>query len=206
MANSSYLGFAYPTLDLKQAITRIGFSQLQGLVTMLALRSQILSGEFFKDEVEWVMEMSLAMARLCQQLSRELEMNPEEAFTVGLLNHIEYLIVLGEASRFSTDNGREAISRCAITETIIRLGRTIHELIAKSWGFGTTRWTKLATKTDGSRAFEQSNAVELISRLNILQRALVSGLGGNKRITDTAGFDPRTLSKAIDVAIIPTYK
>ena len=117
-----------------------------------------------------------------------------------------YLIVLGEASRFSTDNGREAISRFAITETINRLGRTIHELIAKSWGFGTTRWTKLATKTDGSRDFEQSNAVEFISRLNILQRALVSGLGGNKRITDTAGFDSRTLSKAIDVVITPTYK
>ncbi len=201
VANSSFLGFAYPTLDLQQAITRIGFTQLHGLVTMLALRSRILQGAFFQNEVEWVMEMSLSMAKLCQHLAPELEMKPEEAFTVGLLNHIEYLVVLSEASQFSAENDRIAVSREAITETIRLLGNSIHELIAKSWGFGNTEWTRLVTKTDGERNLEVSNAVELSNRLDKLQRALVSALGGNKYITDTAGFDARNVGDAIDAAV-----
>ena len=206
MANSAYLGYTYPTLDLQQAIIRIGFGQLHGLVTMLSLRSRILHGTYFKNEVSWVMELSLAMAKLCQQLAPDLEMPPGEAFTLGLLHHIEYLVILGEASQISAANPGSMVSRTAIIDTVCRLGPTLHELIEKSWGFGSEKWVKLNLNSEGERNFESSDANELEKRLDTLQRMIIRALGGDHQLTDTAGFDARTIKSAIALAVLPPPK
>ena len=205
LANSSYLGFTYPTLDLQQAIIRVGFSQLHGLVAMLSLRSRILQGVYFQNEVKWVMELSLAMAKLCQQLAPELAMPPGEAFTFGLLHHIEYLIVLGEASQYSTANPGNTVSCDGVIETICRLGPSLHELIASSWGFGEKNSVKLAVNSEGTRSFESSDTEELRKRLDIIQRSLIKALGGKIQLIDTAGFNPRTLKDAITIVVAPPF-
>ncbi len=202
MANSSYLGFTYPTLDLQQAIVRVGFTQLHGLVTMLALRSRVLQSNRFKNEVEWIMELSLATAKLCQQLAGELGMKPDEAFTIGLLNHIEYFVVLGEASRYSSESVKNQVSQTAIIQTVLRLGGTIHDLIAASWGFTSVQ----GDNKDPDGEEQQAGSISLSERLNVLQRILVFALAGDKRITDTVGFDARKLNDAIDAAVAPTAR
>ncbi len=204
MANSSYLGFTYPTLDLQQAIVRVGFTQLHGLVTMLALRSRVLQSNRFKNEVEWVMELSLATAKLCQLLAGEMGMKPDEAFTIGLLNHIEYFVVLGEASRYSAESDKNSVSQLAIIQTVLRMGRTIHDLIAASWGFTPVMGDEKSANVDKKEDGEQDPTISLGERLNILQRILVVSLAGEKSITDTAGFDARKLNDAIDAAIAPS--
>ena len=204
LANSSYLGFSYPTLDLQQAIIRIGFGQLHGLVTMLSLRSRILQGGYFKNEVKWVMELSLATAKLCQQLAQELEMPPGEAFTLGLLHHIEFLVILGEASQNSGKSLGGTVSRDAVLETSRRLGASLHERIASSWGFGDKQWVKLAINQEGVRNFEIGDMIELRKRLDTLQRMLTTALGGKHHLTDTAGFTARTLKNAIRMAVSPS--
>ena len=204
LANSSYLGFSTPTLDLKHAIVRVGFGQLHGLVTMLSLRSRILQGEHFRNEVKWIMELSLTTAKLCQQLAPELHMAPGEAFTLGLLHHIEYLIVLGEASQNSGKNFSGAVSRDAVLEVVHRFGDSLHALTSRSWGFGEKNGMELLGNGENEQKTGDGDTIELRKRIDTLQRMLITALGGKHHLTDTAGFNPTKVKEAISVSIAQT--
>ena len=204
LANSSYLGFTYPTLDLKQAITRIGFNQFHGLIVLLSLRSHILQNGFFNNEIKWTLELSLSLAKLCQKLAPELEMPPDEAFTLGLLHNIDYLVIIGEASLYSEKSTSGVVSREAIIETICRLGSDVHNLVTRSWGMGDSKWIKLAVNSEGLRSFESSDAEKLLLRFDSLQNQLINALGGRTFITDTVGFDARSLKDALNEVTAPS--
>ncbi|NVN89126.1 MAG: HDOD domain-containing protein [Desulfuromonadales bacterium] len=217
LANSSYLGFTYPTLDLKQAVTRVGFSQLTGLVTMLSMRSRILKNNVFQHEIAWVMDLSMAMARLCQQLAPELETAPEEAFTLGLLHHVEYLVVLGEASQFLSMNQGSTISRQALIENISRIGPALHTLISNSWGLGGASQVRLVVDAEGTKKLEVSDLQGRRQLLDTLQQLLIETWRHNNPLYDPTetrpcdsmktvsfedtGFRVASVKKAIEKAI-----
>lgn len=134
VANSAYYGFASPTHDLSQAILRVGFNQIRAIVVMAALRSKVLQGRHFHAEMEWVTDLSIAGARACQSLSGELRVEPGEAFTRGLLCHVERFVILGMAADFTARQPGTAVSRRALAEAFHRIGPQVVQLIARKWG------------------------------------------------------------------------
>lgn len=195
LANSSYLSYIYPTLDLKQAIIRVGTGQLQGLVMMFSLRSRILHTRKYQSEVTWVTELSLALARVCQLLAQELKMSPEEAFTLGLMHHIEYLVILGEAAKYTIAHRGETVTRSAISESIRRVGTQLHSLIAQSWGI--TSFEKYYQAATGD-AENGGDVSEVPRRLDRLQHILIEAMGGGNPEVEIAGFNCQKLKGYVE--------
>jgi len=198
LANSSYLSYLYPTLDLHQAIIRVGFSQLHGLVLMFSLRSRILHVKKYEREVTWVSDLALAMAKMCQLLAPELKMPPEEAFTLGLMHHIEHLVVLGVASKYTVTNRGAAVSRSAITESIRRVGTQLHDLIAYSWGISS--FAKYYEAAAGN-APENMAVSDMPQRLDQLQHILIETMAGRHPLIEIEGFDSWKLKAHLDTVV-----
>ena len=199
LANSSYLGYVYPTLDLQQAIIRIGFSQVQGLVMMFSLSSRILQVREYQHEVTWITDLSLAMAKVCNLLAPELKMPPEEAFTLGLMHHVEYLVILGEAAKYTVSHRGKSISRSAIAESIRRVGMQLHSLIAQSWGITSIEKYYQVAKGDAEDLSDVSNVPR---RLDRLQHILIDAMAGGKPEVEIEGFDCVKLKKYMETVVV----
>jgi hypothetical protein len=198
LSNSTYLAYRYPTLDLHQAIIRVGFSQLKGLVMIFSLRSRILRVRHYQREVTWVTDLSLVMAKTCQTLAQELRMPPEEAFTLGLMHHIEYLVILGEAARFSAEHRGQSVSRDAIAESVRRVGTQLHSQIAHSWGIGSFEKYYHAATGDME---SDSDLTDVPRRLDLLQRILVETMAGGSPDCGIEGFDGAKLKNCVNSAV-----
>jgi hypothetical protein len=199
LANSSFLGYIYPTLDLQQAIIRIGFSQVQGLVMMFSLSSRILQVREYQHEVAWVTDLSLAMAKVCYLLAPELKMPPEEAFTLGLMHHVEYLVILGEAAKYTVSHRGQSISRSAIAESIRRVGMQLHSLIAQSWGI--TSFEKYYHVATGDAEY-LNDVSDVPRRLDQLQHMLIETMAGGKPEVEIEGFDCVKLKECMETVVV----
>jgi HD-like signal output (HDOD) protein len=194
VANSAYYGFTAPTHDLSQAILRVGFNQIRAIVVMAALRSKVLQGRHFHSEVEWITDLALATARACQDLSRELRVEPGEAFTRGLLCHVEYFAILGMAADFAAHHQKEeGVSQRALAVAMHRLGPGVIQLIAKRWGL-----PMLGSPPSGA----EDPAVTLIRKqIGQVATELALAWSGLETNFTVEHVDPETVKKAVVKAI-----
>jgi HD-like signal output (HDOD) protein len=200
MANSSFYGATEPVHDLQLAVSRIGLTQLQGLVIMMSLRTRVLHSKSMQREVDWLTELSLQMALACQQLAAELALPPGEAFTRGLLHHVEYFAILGVTARYMSSHQGEAVSAAALSEAIRRLGRPVHELLIQTWGLEMLELQELfPLKDDHDHTDEGESQTDMRVRLDKLQRLLITAWAGGKPELKIEGFQPESLRRAIEV-------
>ncbi len=202
LANSVYYGATIPVHDLQLAVTRVGFNQIQGLVIMMSLRTRILHGKGLHREVEWVTELSLMMAMACQQLSTELSMSPGEAFTLGLLHHVEYFVLLGAASEYISSHQGAAISAGALMEAMRRLGPPVHELTVRNWGLEGLELPELVPFDGEEELTEENNPLNIGSRLDMLQRILIDKWSGGNPDPTIPGFDTDAVCRVV-AAVLP---
>lgn len=134
VANSPYYGFENPTHDLGQAVVRIGYSQMRAIVMMMSMRSKILHSGQYGLESDLIVNLALATARSSCDLASSLGIGEEEAFTRGLLSHLDFLIILSVAAEFNASNKGIRVSRQAMREASVRLAAEIMRLVAKKWG------------------------------------------------------------------------
>ncbi len=204
LANSTYIAYLYPTLDLQQAIVRVGFTQLHGLVIMFSLRSRILQGKRYKDEVLWLTELSLNMGKICQLLAPDLGIPPEEAFTLGLMHHIEHLVIIGEACRTTSHHHGRPVSRQAIIEAAHLIGPQLHEIIMKSWGMDSfQQYYRAAAGQEETAAspLTDSGPDIILHRLDRLQQLVVSVMSGEAAELSIDGFNADRLTCAIETVL-----
>jgi HDOD domain len=169
---------------------------------MFSLRSRILHVRQYQHEVTWITDLSLAMAKVCQQLAPELKMPPEEAFTLGLMHHIEYLVILGEVAKYTVANRGVTISRSAIAESIRRVGTQLHSLIARSWGIASFEKYYHAATGDAENS---SDVSDVPRRLDRLQRILIETMAGGKPEIEIEGFDSAKLKRYVEAVAVRTY-
>ncbi|MSN24583.1 MAG: HDOD domain-containing protein [Geobacter sp.] len=203
LANSVYYGATIPVHDLQLAVTRVGLNQIQGLVIMMSLRTRILRGKGLHREVEWITELSLMMAIACQQLASELAMSPGEAFTLGLLHHVEYFAVLGVSAEYISSHHGDAISAEALMEAMHRLGPPVHELIVRNWGLEILELPELVPLDEDEEPSQGDISVGLRAKLDFLQRILIEKWSGANPEPVVAGFTTEAVCRAV-AAIFPT--
>lgn len=93
VANSSFFGLSRQIGSLKEAVMVIGFSSLRGLVTSAALANSFPSGvgNAFDGRHFWL--HSIETANCAKVLAKRLSVDPEIAFTAGLLQDIGRLVL-----------------------------------------------------------------------------------------------------------------
>ena len=133
-ANSAFYGLSVPTTSLRDAVFRIGLSQLRTIVILSHLQGKILQSGLFEQEVHWLSDLSLALAHLGQTLAPELGLERSVAFTRGTLWHLEHFLIMGtlvEVARQHRVN-THPFEQC-LHEAFFRFGRKIRELAARIW-------------------------------------------------------------------------
>lgn len=93
VANSSFFGLSRQIGSLKEAVMVIGFSSLRGLVTAAALVNSFPSGmgNAFDSRHFWL--HSIETGNCAKSLAKRLRVDPEIAFTAGLLHDIGRLVL-----------------------------------------------------------------------------------------------------------------
>jgi len=133
-ANSAFYGLSSPTSSLRDALFRIGLSQLRTIVILSHLQDKVLQTGLFENEVHWLSDLSLELAHLGQQLAPELGMDRSVAFTRGTLWHLEHFLIMGtlaEVARQHRTNVHPS-AQC-LHEAFFRFGPKIRELAARTW-------------------------------------------------------------------------
>ncbi len=133
-ANSAFYGLSVPTSSLRDAVFRIGLSQLRTIVILSHLQDKVLQTGLFENEVHWLSDLSLALAHLGQQLAPELGMERSVAFTRGTLWHLEHFLIMGTLAEVARQHRIHTHpSEQCLHEAFFRFGPKIRELAARTW-------------------------------------------------------------------------
>lgn len=133
-ANSAFYALPAPTNSLRDAVFRIGLSQLRTIVILSHLQGKILQTGLFEQEVHWLTELSLALAHLGQRLAPEIGLDPAVAFTRGTLWHLEHFLIMGTLAEVARHHRVDRHpSEACLHEAFFRFGRKIRELAARIW-------------------------------------------------------------------------
>jgi len=133
-ANSAFYALSVPTTSLRDAVFRIGLSQLRTIVILSHLQAKVLQSGLFEDEVHWLSDLSLALAHLGQTLAPELGLERSVAFTRGTLWHLEHFLIMGTLVEVAKQHrvNTHPSEQC-LHEAFFRFGRKIRELAARIW-------------------------------------------------------------------------
>lgn len=133
-ANSAFYGFSTQTQSIRDAVVRIGFVQIRGLLMVAHLKGKVLSGGIFHKEAEWLSDFSMKLAHLGRLLAPSLGMKSDAAFTKGLLTHLEHFVILGTISEISKGHKKDLQpSETGLFEAFKRFGPKIRQLAAQKW-------------------------------------------------------------------------
>jgi len=134
IANSAFYGLTTPTNSLRDAVFRIGLSQLRTIVILSHMQDKVLQSGLFEREVGWLSDLSLALAHLGQSLARELDLEPSVAFTRGVLSHLEHFLIMGTLAEVARQHRvKTHPSEECLHEAFFRFGSKIRELAARLW-------------------------------------------------------------------------
>ncbi|MBI5014123.1 MAG: HDOD domain-containing protein [Deltaproteobacteria bacterium] len=176
IANSAFYGFSGPTQSVHNAVRRIGLNQIRGLIIVAHLHGKVLQGGGFQVEASVLVDLSLALAQLGQELASWLGVEPDAAYTRGVLSHVEHFVIMGAVSDVSRDHQRRiAPTQAGLLEAFRRCGPSVRELTAKAWGLDAVM-------------LDAPGGPPVRTALGQLERAVVSRWTG-----EAVGFDVGTL-------------
>ena len=184
-ANSAFYGLSVPTNSLRDAVFRIGLSQLRTIVILSHLQGKVLQSGLFEHEVHWLSDLSLGLAHLGQTLAPELGLERSVAFTRGTLWHLEHFLIMGtlvEVARKQRVNTHP--SEQCLHEAFFRFGRKIRELAARIWGLE-------------ELLIPEAEEDEAAIRYQHLQRALIASWTGTDPPQEVDWVSPQRLAEAL---------
>lgn len=185
IANSAYYGFAQKTTSVRDAVIRIGLTQLRGLIIVTHLQGKILKGGVFRREAEWVVDLSMAVAQLAQSLAQPLGLGKDEAFTRGVLSHVEHFIIMGAVADISRERQKRLQpTQSALLDTIALCGANVRRLAGDQWQLGSLMDGDSA---DGGTA----------QRFQQLRDALVADWCGAAGLPVVEGLETAALTRAL---------
>ncbi|HEY8027614.1 MAG TPA: HDOD domain-containing protein [Burkholderiaceae bacterium] len=102
LANSSFYGMQSKVTSIQQAIAILGFNGVRGLVTTAAIIGGFSSNEHAGFDFSGFWRHSIATAVCAKNLARQLKINQDYAFMIGLLHDIGRLVlVTGSADHYA---------------------------------------------------------------------------------------------------------
>ena len=135
-ANSAYHNRAgIEILDLKLAISRLGFEMVRNTAITLAVEQIFHAGQHddLQDGIKTIWENSLSLGSMCFVVARNGgKLNADNAFLCGLFNGIGELYLLSKARDFPALLG----DADAFTDIVEQWNPGVGSSIVRAWGFG----------------------------------------------------------------------
>ena len=100
LANSSFYGMPTQVTSIQQAISVLGFHSIRTLVTACAVTGCFASGPGAEFDFDAFWRHAIATAACARVLAKSLKLNPETAFTAGLLHDLGTMVLV---TRFPSD-------------------------------------------------------------------------------------------------------
>jgi HD-like signal output (HDOD) protein len=173
-------------MNLHDAVFRIGMNQINTLIIFTHVQGKVLRGGHFQSEVNWISGLSMAMARLARILAADLGMQPDAAFTFGMLMHLEHFIILGVLPEINREHeGRIQPSRSALHEAFRRFGWQVRGLTVRKWEL-----QELLTGDAGQEGIGD--------RYHQLRSCLIAHWAGEKIHPEIEGISSERLIKALE--------
>jgi len=122
-----------PVADLRTAITRLGTRLVQSSTMAFAVQQMRIAPQLraIGKPLKAVWEESIAVASICQVVSRRSAVAPEEAFLTGLMHGIGRLYIMVRAA----SNGDKFRNNRSLLEMIDGWHPAIGKAVLDNWGF-----------------------------------------------------------------------
>jgi HD-like signal output (HDOD) protein len=134
VANSAYYGFASGAKSIRDALARIGMGQIRALLVVSHVKGKVLRGGSLHREAAWLSELSSGLAAVGKAVAPRLGLSTDEAFTKGLLFHLEHFLILATASEVSREHQRRICPTLpCLREAFWRFGPQVRTLAARAW-------------------------------------------------------------------------
>lgn len=138
VANSAFLGRVVACVNIQQAVTRIGLSQLKQLATAFAMEQLFVSkypvvqqwlDRLWRENINTA-AIAVASLQLYQQ-QQKTDLNVQELMLCGLVHNIGALAVIAEAERHPEVFGHPMF----LQRVMDKVSPYVSVKILKSWGF-----------------------------------------------------------------------
>jgi len=104
-ANSVLYAAHVPAETLHEAIMRVGMRRLRSLIFSVSMRGVILRGHGLNEYAEEVWRQALSVGAIARAIAREVRVEPEKAFMLGLLQDIGKVALLTMLREEVSDRG-----------------------------------------------------------------------------------------------------
>ncbi len=173
-ANSAAFNTAgKPVLDLRAAITRLGYQMVRGIAMSYALQ-QLQGDPSMRPIVKPLTELwneSVTVACMSQLVARRTKVNPESAFLTGLLHGIGRLYVLARV----VGEVPEIASNAPWLELVQGWQASIGKAVLENWGFPEEMCEAVGDQRDYERRWKhQASLTDVLIASLVLADALAT--------------------------------
>ncbi|APP79847.1 HDOD domain-containing protein [Xanthomonas hortorum pv. vitians] len=134
LANSARFHGLRDSTSVEDAAMRLGFNTLRTLVLASAMTGAFRAGPGFDLNTFW--RYSFGVAGICRLLARQHGLDPETAFTCGMMHNIGELLIQSGAPEYASRINHEASSAGHAAEETLQLGFGYPEVgaeLARRW-------------------------------------------------------------------------
>jgi putative nucleotidyltransferase with HDIG domain len=131
MANSAAYRGSSKVVSLRQAMTRLGLTQLRQIAFVISCQNRIFRVNERQEEVEHLFQHSLATALFAQEIARARRANVEEGFLGGLLHDVGRPVLLQAIVDMS---GAAPFAEVEVKESVHALHAYVGGELVRQWG------------------------------------------------------------------------
>ncbi len=140
LANSSFYGMPSKVTTIQQAIAILGFNSVRTLVTAAAVIGNFSQSEHPSFDFQAFWRHAIAAALCAKAMARQLRVNQDHAFIVGLLHDIGRLVLVTRSPKhFAEVEAHQAAQDCTLLEAEHAVLQIDHAMIgralAEHWKF-----------------------------------------------------------------------
>ena len=117
LANSTFYGMARQVATIREAIALLGLRTVRNLVNTIALIGTFSGSAHQAIDVRPFWRHAIAVAICARELAKRLDLNPDQAYTAGLLHDIGRLVLATQfAQAYEATMVYRAQHECSLTE------------------------------------------------------------------------------------------
>jgi putative nucleotidyltransferase with HDIG domain len=133
LANSPLYAPKYPAATLRQAIARLGFSELRNVALTIGCGARVFHVPRWESEVKQLFRHSLMTAIYASEIAKIVRLGDEEAFLSGLLHDVGQAIVLQTLADFEEEEKRK-LPRAGVARAALAHHTEVGRRLVLSWG------------------------------------------------------------------------
>ncbi|MGH7740401.1 MAG: HDOD domain-containing protein [Candidatus Eiseniibacteriota bacterium] len=138
-ANSAFYAVSSgPCLSIRSAIQRLGLRGVESVLMIAIVRGTLCQpGPRYQGRADAIWNRMTRSAPVARAVSRPFRIDPEEAFTLGLLHDIGELMLFDHIARLREEWGRElSLEDASLDRMLHGLHEAVGALAALRWGMG----------------------------------------------------------------------